>query len=358
MMRCNAWRGRGRAAGFTLVELLVVITIIGILIGLLLPAVNGAREAARRAKCVNNLKQIGLALNGYHGDQQRLPIASGYPDQSYSCLTWAAAILPYLDERPLFDQIDQTKPLWNQARDITQADGKTVTYDPVQTALPVFACTSDPIAARLSDPMPERRCLTKRCEVNQQNPAIVMGLWYPACIGPTMLGSDKSRCNEYCPGSEQYCCQGNDPNQTTGMFTRNHQPIRFEDVKDGLSNTIMAGETLPRYCDWNGAFCSDAPVASNAIPINRLLRMIANRTLSASSSGQYEMSVAGGYMSTHPGGANMLMGDGSVHFFAEETNFEVYCALGTRANGETMTRVTTMPTVAGIEPVTVEPPAN
>jgi prepilin-type N-terminal cleavage/methylation domain-containing protein/prepilin-type processing-associated H-X9-DG protein len=334
----------GTRAGFTLVELLVVITIIGVLIGLLLPAVNNARESSRRAKCVNNLKQIGLALTAYHNDFQHLPIASGYPDQSATSITWAAAVLPNLDERALFAQFDQTKPMWDSVNAIV-----------VRTALPLFACTSDPLAARLSDSDPNRRCLTGRSDAGVHNPQVVMGLWYPACIGPTMLGSsNSSACTQYCPGSNQYCCQGSDPEQTLGVFTRNHQPIRFEDVKDGLTNTIMAGETLPQYCVWNGLWCSNAPVASNSIPLNFLFKLLASGKVSRSSS--FDMSQAGGYMSMHPLGANMMMADGSVHFFHNDMNFEVYCALGTRAGGETQTQYTTMPNVANVPQITVQSP--
>ena len=94
------WRfGRGYIQGFTLVELLVVIAIIGILIALLLPAVQAAREAARRAQCVNNLKQIGLALHNYHQAMRCLPYGSDWPWCRGG--TWPAFILPYIEQQGL-----------------------------------------------------------------------------------------------------------------------------------------------------------------------------------------------------------------------------------------------------------------
>src|SRR5437762_3175960 len=100
--------GRGRLpAGFTLVELLVVIAIIGVLVALMLPAVQAAREAARRMKCQNNLKQIGLALHGYHDSHSSLPGGSFCPPETIAhCHTWVEVLLPYLEQTSWHSQID------------------------------------------------------------------------------------------------------------------------------------------------------------------------------------------------------------------------------------------------------------
>src|SRR5262245_43797851 len=97
---------QSRRDGFTLVELLVVIAIIGILIALLLPAVQAAREASRRSQCKNNLRQIGLALHSYHSARKALPPGSGYQQATF-IPNWMTSVLPYMEERVLWEQFDK-----------------------------------------------------------------------------------------------------------------------------------------------------------------------------------------------------------------------------------------------------------
>src|SRR5438552_1586910 len=124
--------------GFTLIELLVVIAIIAILIGLLVPAVQQVREAAARAQCQNNLKQLGLACHGYHDSNKRFPpgytAAAAYSDGATDTAPgwgWAAYLLPYLEQAPLFRQIDFTRPIQGQAA--------------AQAVLPLLLCPSDQV---------------------------------------------------------------------------------------------------------------------------------------------------------------------------------------------------------------------
>ena len=132
-----------RKSGFTLVELLVVIAIIGILIALLLPAVQAAREAARRASCSNKMKQIGLALHNYHDSHKEFPpdaiwLGSGTrPERNF---TWIALLLPFMEQGPLYDQIDFRIPAWNQQVP-AGTGGSTIALNEVQ--LEAFTCPSE-----------------------------------------------------------------------------------------------------------------------------------------------------------------------------------------------------------------------
>src|ERR1700676_3675353 len=119
--------------GFTLIELLVVIAIIAVLIALLLPAVQAAREAARRAQCVNNLKQIGLAMHNYHSTYDCFPPAVTADDQGRPLLSWRVLILPYLEEAPLYAQFHLDEP-WDSPHNL-----------PLASKMPrVYTCPSDP----------------------------------------------------------------------------------------------------------------------------------------------------------------------------------------------------------------------
>lgn len=301
----------GQRLGFTLVELLVVIAIIGLLVAMLLPAVQAARESARRSQCSNHLKQIGLAMHQYHGAHSVLPFATGdccggKPQAG----TWAAFILPYLEHLPTYQLFDFRYHM----KDPRNAQA-------VQAVIPEYVCPSDPKSAQ--------PVYSDRFWPHNPNPA--MALWYPVCMGPTEMGrSGCPFCPDPRPSPNNICCQssnfGSDRNDSVGMFGRHITTIKLEDVKDGTSHTIMAGETIPSHCAFMGAYAPNFPLTSTNIPINVMEDGAGtwtnwNRTC--------------GYKSYHPGGANFVMGDGSVHFFPETIDYPyLFNALGTRAGRE------------------------
>ena len=313
--------GKSPLRGFTLVELLVVIAIIGILIALLLPAVQSAREAARRMECTNKLKQLGLAMHNYHLAHSKLPFMCGFTMARAG--TASAFILPYIEQQTLYDQFDFDLAMNNSAN-------RPAITTPVST----FICPSDPQG--------DTPILDKRIQ-NFSNPAESHGLWYAPSMGPLhdrMVG--KPGC-VYCesPRSsasdpESYCCQGLDFSSSSasfpGIFARRPTSVRFEEVKDGLSHTILLGETLPAHSVFNGAYMQNYPGCPTHIPINTMITDEGIDEIGASGLCNWQHTM--GFKSLHPGGANFALADGSVHFLSETMDYKTYNALGTKAGGE------------------------
>jgi prepilin-type N-terminal cleavage/methylation domain-containing protein len=198
---------RPRPLGFTLVELLVVIAIIGVLVALLLPAVQAAREAARRMSCGNNLHQIGIALHNYHDTHGSFPPAAIWKRQDGAAVpvngdqrnySWQALILPFMEQGPLHAQIDFRRPLWGPTPQLT-TDGKPL----YSLTLDNFRCPSDPGFQQGRN----------RWDIGYSNYAGTEGYdwWF----------------------------RGNHP--ISGMFMLN-TATRIRDIVDGTSNTIAVGE--------------------------------------------------------------------------------------------------------------------
>ena len=303
--------------GFTLIELLVVIAIIAVLIALLLPAVQQAREAARRTQCKNNLKQIGLALHNYHDTHNVFPFASNYlvtGSTSAPAHTWVEAIFPYLDQAPLYAKIDFNK---NSSDPVNRPlfDGKRFGF---------ISCPSNPKAESLT----LRDGSNFNYYGNDPLPFPTQGLYYPLCAGSILPDTSPPDCG--CTGC--YCTT-----ETTvswgaaqafskypGVFNRGVTRSRINDLSDGTSNTLLAGERNAEECGWGGAFSPNFPIFFTGQKINSPSRttVINNDWWKNCGSSSY-----------HTGGAHFLLGDGAVRFISNNIDQRTYSALGDKADG-------------------------
>ena len=301
-----------RSRGFTLIELLVVIAIIAVLIALLLPAVQQAREAARRSQCKNNLKQLGLALHNYHDTSSIFPISyqsnGGWNETTSKSVSWLYGILPYIDQAPLFNSAD-TKQVWSA----------TINQPLTKQVLPVFLCPSDSTN--------RGGLLTELTNLNSTIPYAVTG--YKAVAGNnwawgTFIYSHPSgRFN----GSQDGLNYGN------GWMCRNDngagpQTTRMRDVSDGLSSTFMIGESLPGRCSHSAWWWFNHTTATCAVPLNFYQK---NLTITKDYwPDNYS------FASMHVGGGHFGMGDGSVRFVSENIAINVYRNLATISGNEVL----------------------
>ncbi len=370
--------------GFTLIELLVVIAIIAILIALLLPAVQQAREAARRTQCRNNLKQIGLAFHNFESTFSRLPTSlrppsnvAGSTEQSrVSVLT---DLLPYIDQSTIFNQYNKGIN-WNQGTNIPLS----------QTRITSFQCPSNPDAGVLDTAPPGSvaQFIPNIASVTDYSPiygiapgvfTITLGIPAPGSfVDPSEQASGSSTPYTYVPG---FFPKNATIDPVSGLQSR--QGRKFRDVTDGLSNTIAVAESAgrpfvyvkgPRKLTGGNALVDTDPASTNTDRLNSggwsrpaSDIIIFGETPSATGvlGGTIAMNATNGHnirgltytsngiattilglpigihgtaspFSFHTGGAHFTMGDGAVRFISENIDFRTFIGLCTPAGGEVL----------------------
>jgi len=301
--------------GFTLIELLVVIAIIAVLIALLLPAVQQAREAARRSQCTNNLKQFGLAMHNYHDQSQILPYASSAAPNWVGGHCWTEFILPYIDQAPLYNKINFS---------VTNGDNNTGNNNPTNLTL-------------LTQPMKWQQCPSNPyansiVAINGQGfdtPGNQQVECYTVCSGSQFSDNVGTDCQAV--GSPAWCVAPNSdwnnasPGANPGMFSgRNVWSGRFRDVIDGMSNTMMMGERRGESMHHGATFTTNFQGAWTGQKLNSPTAQWANPNA-------YNANM--GFSSRHTGGAFILFGDGHTRFVSENIDYQTYCRLGDKADG-------------------------
>lgn len=325
-----------QSKGFTLIELLVVIAIIGVLVALLLPAVQQAREAARRSQCKNNLKQLGLAMHNYHDVANTFPYGWMADPRNLNMNTWGILILPYLDQAPLYNLYNCSVPAFDQAALIgynAAVAAQNVTV--VSTKLPVHGCPSNPGGITVFS------AIIPKDSVQPGAP--------PLDLTFNVASGDYSDCSavfrSYAPLAFATFSGGSDGDKsgTMDMYSR----VRVGDITDGTSNTILLFERT-----------GGAQLYQRQMPATYPNAALYGRANSGGWANQGENWICGSlYDGTHPqqggpcavncsnmdgsglhsfhtGGAHLLLADGAVRFLSENTSPYIIGSIITKAHGE------------------------
>jgi prepilin-type N-terminal cleavage/methylation domain-containing protein/prepilin-type processing-associated H-X9-DG protein len=276
-----------KRSGFTLVELLVVIAIIGVLVALLLPAVQAAREAARRVSCVNNLTQLILAVQNYDATYRAYPTGTANPTGPIADAAvgqhhnWIIHILPYLEEQNTYNHVDLNVSVYDEKH----AAVRNVRIESLH-------CPSQP---------------------DHSNDVIISsyaGLHHDL---DAPIDADNH-----------------------GIFFLN-SAVHYEDIQDGAAHTIFLGEKewdSQQDLGWMSGTHSTLRNTGRPINASKTRVGLTAATAPASPPG----AIATGFSSVHPGGANFAFGDGHVSFLSETTASDVYQQLGHRADGKLLSR--------------------
>ncbi len=312
---------RRHRVGFTLVELLVVIAIIGVLVALLLPAVQAAREAARRTQCTNNLKQLGLALHNYHDTHRVFPLgvlqSNLGSEFAYPRLTWAIHLYPYLEQQPTYDRFDfECRPGHDRIMDCTQ---NAATRDaPAAHVVSAMLCPSDARGATVQ---------------SSGNGFHARGN-YSAFFGNLNKGATRQMSAGHEPAAFGY------------------RPVSFASILDGTSNTLAFGEMLREAREdgpFRGCYWRDFPGAAWIFTLNTPNSPVPDNlraTQCPAAANQPELNLpcvpvngnneSAASRSRHPGGVQVALCDGSVRFVTETIGLDVWRAMGSIEGGESV----------------------
>lgn len=330
--------------GFTIVELLVVITIIAMLVGFLMPAVQGARESSRRAACANNLKQLGVAIHTFHESRRQLPTSNRPPGITNAPrYSWATQVLPYIEQQNIFDEYDFSKNWSSKAAPTSPRTMSNFEVSAIRLAL--FECASTPEITTLdgdvqywtqTPPFPNWE--QSRCAASTNYSPIVQvesGLY-------TFLSATP-------------------PPDASGAMPRNMMAT-FDQITDGLSNTILLVESSGRPYVYRRAIGRVGSLSTDRVNGGGWARAASDFGLDGTSKdgttfpgpcaincangesyvvgGDDQSSVSVTFYGTgetfafHPTGANVLFGDNAVRFMDESIEIRVYAQLVTRKGRE------------------------
>ncbi|WP_237228800.1 DUF1559 domain-containing protein [Rubinisphaera sp. JC750] len=302
-----------RRSAFTLIELLVVIAIIAILVALLLPAVQQAREAARRSACKNNFRQVGLALHNYHDTHSVLPMgtavadsACGFGSLNVRGWAWSVHILPFLEQNNLYDQYTFDNEYYVESSPNWSAGAQEIS---------VYLCPSDDQGFELVS-----------CCSNRTNGNCTIGTAGDSCdlqdFGITNMAGVADSNQRRCSSSANR--MGTEKNGV--LFSLSD--TRFRDVTDGTSNTLLVGEVLGGGPgSHQGFFWNHSNLVDTSDGINGFNTRHGTAPTAA-------WRLEGALSSQHPGGCHMLLCDASVQFLSENIDAGTLAALTTRGESE------------------------